>query len=178
MMRNKLFFLFLFQMLFSALSQIKMSPEEIESRDSVKINYSIHGGLNWGILSGGMGPSASGHVHLSLGKFFHPEAMVFFDYHEGKKFLSSHHQTNIGFGICPGIRLNFLPGKNWNPSLVGYIGLVYSEEGTTEPSIQKGFSQYISYAFTNTFYQKYMLSIGLGVGQNIDCIFIKYGVRF
>ena len=152
--------------------------EKNKQRDSIKIDYSIHGGVNWGILSGGMGPSVSGHFHLQLNKYFHPEAMVFFDYHEGKKFLSSDYQTNIGFGICPGIRLNFLPSKNWNPSLVGYLGLVYSEEGTTQPSIRKGFSQYISYAFTNTFYQKYMLSIGLGVGENIDCIFIKYGIRF
>ena len=176
-MRILVFLFFLVCMSPAAWAQ-QDSTSSAKPQDLPNIDFSIHGGLNWGILSGGMGPSASGHVHLSLGKFFHPEAMVFFDYHEGKKFLSSDHQTNIGFGICPGIRLHLLPGKNWNPSLVGYVGLVYSKESTTEPSIQKGFSQYISCALTNTFYQKYMLSIGLGLGENIDCIFVKFGIRF
>jgi hypothetical protein len=140
----------------------------------------IHAGINNGILSGGFGPSFSLHYALHTKKALQPEFMVFFDSHSGKTFLSGGSEKDAGFGLAAGLRLNLLPNKNWNPSLVIMPGISYSSEITTrydDPG-SRGISGALCLGISNTFYRKHMVSMGLISEYNFDAAYLKYGYWF
>lgn len=142
--------------------------------------FGVQGGINIGILSGGAGPSFSLHYASRKDKLIQLESQLFFDYHSGKTFLSGFDQKNTGLGLASGIRVNFLPQKNWNPSLYLMPGLMYSSETISRPSdtTQHGVSGAISLGFSNLFQQKHMVSIGINQGATISTAFLKYGYWF
>ena len=152
-----------------------------QNQEATKTNgFGLQGGINIGILSGGAGPSFSLHYASRKDKLIQLESQLFFDYHSGKTFLSGFDQKNTGVGLAAGIRVNFLPQKNWNPSLFLMPGLMYSSQiisRPTDPS-QKGISGAISLGFSNLFQQKHMVSIGINEGSNISSAFLKYGYWF
>ncbi len=98
----------------------------------------------------------------------------------GKTFLSGESQRNVGLGLAAGIRINVLPQKNWNPSLVIMPGVIYSSKTTSRyddygPS---GISGTLCFAVSNAFHRKHMVSIGLNSGANIFAAYLKYGFWF
>ncbi len=159
--------------IFCLLSTKTFAQEETKPR-----NFSINAGLNSGLLSGGKGPSFSFHYAIRTQKVLQLESMLFFDSHSGSTFLSGHSQKNIGIGSAVGLRINVLPKKNWNPSLIIMSGVMYSSEITSQPTESKGVSIAISIGISNTFYQKHMVSIGYNDGRNIESLFVKYGFCF
>jgi len=142
--------------------------------------FGLHAGLNSGILGGGTGPSFSFHYASRRDKVIQLESQLFFDYHSGKTFLSGFEQKNIGLGLAAGLRVNFLPKKNWNPSLFLMPGLMYSSETISRPTdpVQRDMSGAISVGFSNLFHQKHMISIGINEGAYISSAFLKYGYWF
>ncbi len=147
---------------------------------SEKSGFGLHAGLNSGMLSGGGGPSFSLHYAARQDKVIQLESQLFFDSHSGKTFLSGFEQKNAGLGLTAGIRVNFLPEKNWNPSLFLMPGLMYSSETISRPAdpTQKGISGAISVGVSNLFHQKHMLSVGINEGAHISSTFLKYGYWF
>ena len=137
----------------------------------------MHGGINTGILAGGTGPSFSFHSAIRTNKVVQFESMLFFDYHSGRTFLSGYSQVNLGVGFMGGIRINALPKRNWNPSLVIMAGMMYGSE-TIDDTRERGFGAGYSLALSNTFYQKHTASFGVTEGKNISSFFLKYGRRF
>lgn len=140
--------------------------------------FGIHVGVNSGILSGGVGSSFSFHYALRREKVLQLESMLFFDNHSGTTFLSGHTQKNLGLGLTAGTRINILPQKNWNPSLIIMGGFMYSSEVTSRPYESKGVSGAFSLGISNTFYKNHMASIGLNAGENIEALYLKYGLWF
>ena len=152
---------------------------EISAQEETKPrNFSIHAGINGGILSGGTGPSFSFHYAFRTKKVLQTESMLFFDSHSGDTFLSGYAQKNLGAGLVTGIRINVLPKKNWNPSFVLMGGVMYSSEITSQPRERKGFSGALSLGISNAFYKKHMVSLGYNAGRNIASLHLKYGFYF
>jgi hypothetical protein len=152
-----------------------------QAQEAPKINgFSLHAGINSGILSGGTGPSFSLHYAGRRDKVFQLESQLFFDYHSGSTFLSGFDQKNTGLGLVGGVRVNFLPKKNCNPSLFLMPGLMYSSQTISRPSdpTQQGISGAISIGVSNLFHQKHMVSVGINEGANISSLFLKYGYWF
>lgn len=152
-----------------------------QSQEAPKTSgFGLHGGINAGILSGGGGPSFSIHYAGRREKVIQLESQLLFDYHSGKTFLSGYDQKNTGLGLVAGIRVNFLPEKNWNPSLFLMPGLMYSSESISRPNdpTQKGMSGAISLGISSLIHQKHMISIGTNGGAYISSIFLKYGYWF
>lgn len=143
-------------------------------------SFGIHAGVNSGTLSGGTGPSFSFHYAIPTKKVLQLESMLFFDSHSGKTFLSGHFQENFGFGLAAGARINFLPQKNWNPSFLIMPGIIYSSETTSryDDYGSSGISDAFCFAFSNAFYRKHMVSLGLNRGENIFAAYLKYGFWF
>ena len=145
-----------------------------ESKDQ---GFGLHAGINSGILSGGGGPSLSLHYAARRDKVLQLESQLFFDYHSGKTFISGNPQKNTGLGIVAGLRVNGLPGKNFNPSLFFFPGLIYSAE-TISTTTQSSISGAVSLGFSSLFHQKHMISIGINQGEYITSAFFKYGFWF
>lgn len=143
-------------------------------------SFGIHAGINSGTHSGGTGPSFSFHYAIPTEKVLQIESMLFFDSHSGKTFLSGHFQENLGFGLAAGVRINFLPQKNWNPSFVIMPGIIYSSESTSrfDDYGSSGISEAFCFAFSNNFYRKHMVCLGLNRGENIFAVYLKYGFWF
>ncbi len=143
-------------------------------------SFGIHAGINSGTLSGGTGPSFSLHYAFPSEKALQLESMLFYDSHSGKTFLTGHYQENIGFGLAAGARINFLPQKNWNPSVLIMPGIIYSSETTTryDGYGSSGISDALCLAFSNAFFRKHMISLGLNRGENIFAAYLKYGFWF
>ena len=151
------------------------------AQEEIKLkSFGIHAGVNSGILSGGIGPSFSFHYALRTEKVLQLESMLFFDSHSGETFLSGESQKNLGFGLGAGTRINVLPQKNWNPSLVIMPGVIYSYEITSrdDDNGRSGISGALCLAISNAFYRKHMVSIGLNRGKNITAAYLKYGFWF
>ncbi len=142
--------------------------------------FSLHAGINSGILSGGGGPSLSLHYASRRDKVLQLESQFLLDYHSGKTFLSGNPQENVGFGFLAGLRLNVRPKKNWNPSLFLFPGLMYSSEtiSTSSTSTQSSISGAVGLGFSSLFHQKHMVSIGINQGEYITSAFLKYGFWF
>ena len=145
-----------------------------ESKDQ---GFGLHAGINSGILSGGSGPSLSLHYATRQDKALQLESQLFFDYHSGKTFISGNPQKNTGLGLFAGLRWNVRPGKDWNPSLFLFPGLMYSAE-TVFTSTQSSLSGAVSLGFSSLFHQKHMVSIGINGGEYITSAFLKYGFWF
>jgi hypothetical protein len=143
-------------------------------------NFGVHVGLNSGMLSGGIGPSFSLHYAFRTEKVLQLESMLFFDSHSGKTFLSGESQKNVGLGVAAGMRLNVLPQKKWNPSLVIMPGVIYSSETTSRYNDNglSGISGTLCFAVSSAFDRKHMVSIGLNQGANILATYLKYGFWF
>lgn len=96
-----------------------------QSQSQVKrTQFSIHAGINGGILSGGAGPSLSFQYTPGKVKLLQFQSNLIFDYHSGQTFLSGYTQQNTGFGLLAGLRVNLRPQNTWNPSLFLLPGLM------------------------------------------------------
>lgn len=140
----------------------------------------IHLGVNAGMFGGGMGPGVS--LHYALGrKALQFESMLFFDAQSGSTWYWGESEKSRGVGLMAGGRFNFLPGKNWNPSLVAMLGVMYGAT-ITETYLatrrDEGISPAITLGFANTFFQKHMISLGITSGEYIASIYLKYGFWF
>jgi hypothetical protein len=153
---------------FQSHSQVKSTP------------FSIHAGINRGILSGGVGPSLSFQYTHGTEKLFQFQSNLFFDYHSGKTFLSGYNQQNKGFGIMAGLRINLLHQNTWYPSLTLLPGVMYSSESTSraDDPVQSGWSGVIGLGISNTFFHKHSIGIGLNTGAHIQSIYLTYGFWF
>ncbi|MGK7390822.1 MAG: hypothetical protein ACNS60_10730 [Candidatus Cyclobacteriaceae bacterium M2_1C_046] len=140
-------------------------------------NFGIHAGVNSGLWDNVSGPSFSFHYAFQTEKVVQLESMLFFDSQSGRAALSGKSQKNSGLGLAAGIRFNILPQKNWNPSFVIMPGLIYSSE-TQADYRRSGISGSLFLAFSNTFYRRHMLSIGVNRGENILLGYLKYGFWF
>ncbi len=157
-----------------------LSTQIYAQQETKPLSFGIQAGVNGGILSGGIGPSFSFHYALCTEKVLQLESMLFIDSHSGETFLSGYSQKNIGFGLAAGIRINVLPKKNWNPSFVIMPGVIYSSETTSryDDYGRSGISRALCLGISSAFYKKHMVSIGLNIGQNIDALYLKYGLWF
>jgi|GEM_PF-1646065 len=157
-----------------------LSTQIYAQQETKPISFGIQAGINGGILGGGLGPSISFHYALRTEKVLQLESMLFFDSHSGETFLSGYSQKNIGLGLAVGARVNVLPKKNWNPSFVIMPGVIYSSQTTSRPDDngQDGISGALCLGISSAFYRKHMVSIGLNIGDNIDALYIKYGLWF
>lgn len=158
-----------------------LSTQIYAQQETKPRSFGIHAGVNSGILGGGTGPSFSFHYALRTEKVLQLESMLFFDSHSGEAFLTGDSQKNLGFGLAAGIRINVLPQKNWNPSFVIMPGVIYSSETTSRYDgdyVSSGISGNFFIAFSNAFYRKHMVSIGLNAGRNIYAAYLKYGFWF
>ena len=135
-------------------------------------------GLNSGILSGGIGPSFSFHYTTPINEILQPEAMLFYDSHQGKTFLTGYTQENFGYGLAAGLRVSILRKKKFSPSLVFMPGIIYSSEITSYPKENVGLSGFISLGGSCTISQKHMISFAVQGGQNIQSFVYKYGFWF
>ncbi len=109
---------------------------------------------------------------------FQLELMFFFDSSSGSSFLSGDSQKNKGAGWVAGTRINLLPKKNWNPSFLIMPGFIYSSETNSSNQHNTALSSTICIAFSNTFYQKHMVSIGVNPGEYNTIMYLKYGLWF
>ena len=157
-----------------------ISPAAHAQEDGKPGSFGVHAGLNSGLLSGGVGPSLSLHYAIRTEKVLQFESMIFFDSHSGKTFLSGYSQRNFGFGLSTGIRINFLPQKNWNPSLAFLPGIMYSSESTSRQDDygSSGISGAIGLSVSSLFHKKHMIIAGFTQGENISAAYIKYGFWF
>lgn len=156
-----------------------LSTQMYAQQETNSGNFGIHAGLNSGILSGGIGPSFSFHYAFRTEKVLQLESMLFFDSHSGETFLTGESQENYGFGVAAGTRINIKPQENWNPSFVIMPGVIYSSETTsTNVDARSGLSGTVCIAFSNSFYKKHMISLGLNQGKYITAAYLKYGLWF
>lgn len=163
-------------LLFFLLSGLIYAQQETKFR-----SFSIQAGVNSDLLSGGPGPSISFHYAHPTEKQIQFESMLFYDSQSGgKTFLNGFSQEAFGYGLAAGARLNILPDKNWNPSLVLMPGVIYSSVETSredDPG-QSGVAAALCIAVSNTFYKKHMLSLGHNGGSHISATYLKYGYWF
>ena len=159
---------------------ILLSTPVYAQQETKPISFSIHAGVNGGLLDGGVGPSFSFHYALRTEKVLQLESMLFFDSHSGETFLSGDSQKNIGLGLAAGTRINVLPKKHWNPSFVIMPGVIYSSETTSRQGDYEhsGISGALCVGISSAFNRKHMVSLGLNIGQNIDALYLKYGLWF
>ena len=148
-----------------------------QSQNSVR-NKSFQVGLNSGILSGGIGPSFSFHYAAPINEILQPEAMLFYDRHQGTTFLIGYNQENFGYGLAAGLRVSILRKKKFSPSLIFMPGIIYSSEITSYPKESVGYSGFISFGGSCTISQKHMISFAVQGGQNIQSFVYKYGFWF
>jgi hypothetical protein len=157
-----------------------MSTQIFAQEETKPGKVGIHAGINSGLLDSGFGPGISIHYALRTDKVLQPESMLFFDSHSGKTFLSGYAQKSRGFGLAAGIRINFSPQQNWNPSLVIMPGIMYSSSQSSrydDPG-QSGTSAALNLGISNSFYKKHMVSLGFNSGENITVLYLKYGYWF
>ena len=157
-----------------------LTTQMYAQQETKPVKFGIQAGINGGILGGGIGPSISFHYALRTEKVLQLESMLFFDRHSGETFSSGYSQKNIALGLAAGTRINVLPKKNWNPSLVIMPGVIYSSQTTSRPDDYRrsGMSGALCLGISSAFYRKHMVSIGLNVGKNIDALYLKYGFWF
>lgn len=157
-----------------------LSPQIYAQQETKLRNLGVHVGLNSGMLSGGVGPSFSLHYALRTEKVLQFESMLFFDSHSGKTFLSGESQKNVGLGLAAGMRLNVMPQKKWNPSLVIMPGVIYSSETTSRYNDNglSGIAGALCFAVSSAFNKKHMFSLGINQGANITATYLKYGFWF
>ena len=154
---------------------------QVFAQEEVKPRYfGIHAGFNTGILGGGYGPSFSFHYAIRTDKVIQFESMLFFDSHSGSAFMSGYPQKNLGFGLAAGTRINIMPNRIWNPSIIIMPGVIYSSETIIRPEgySNSGVSGTLCLGISNDFYGKHMLSMGATVGDNIFAVYLKYGIWF
>jgi hypothetical protein len=140
----------------------------------------IHAGINAGMFGGGMGPGVS--LHYALGrKALQFESMLFFDSRSGSTWYWGESEKSRGAGLLAGGRFNFLPGKNWNPSLVVMLGVMYGAtitEAYQATRRDEGICPAVSLGIANTLFQKHMISLGFTSGEYFASIYLKYGLWF
>ena len=164
-----------FKTVFVILLLFNNSYSHSQSTDRHK---SIHIGINSGILSGGIGPSFSFNYAAPINDILQPEAMLFYDSHNGSTFLTGYAQENFGYGLAAGLRVSILRKKKFSPSLVFMPGIIYSSEVTSYPKESVGYSGFISFGGSCTISQKHMISFAVQGGQNIQSFVYKYGFWF
>lgn len=157
---------------------ISMSYHLFSQGEIKKNGFSIQAGINTDILSDVVGPSFSFHYAIHTNKVLQLESMLFFDSHSGRTFLSGYTQENRGAGLVAGVRINVLPKKKWNPSLLILGGAMYSTEKTSLPRESGDLSGALSLGVSSSFFQKHMVSLGYNAGRNISALHLKYGFWF
>jgi hypothetical protein len=141
-------------------------------------SFGVQAGINKGILDNVFGPSFSLHYALRRDKVLQLELMFFYDRSSGTTFLSGDSQKSFGTGWVAGTRINIRPKKNWNPSVVIMPGFIYSSEIISNSEISNAISGTLTLAFSNTFYKKHMLSVGVNPGEYNAVTILKYGFWF
>lgn len=152
-------------------SNQNFAQEEVRPR-----NFSIHAGINSGILSGGYGPSFSFHYVIRTLKLGQIESMLLYDSHSGETFLSGQPQKDLGVGLAVGLRLPSHSSKNWDPSVYFMVGGIYNSRiSYTE---WKVFSPVACAGLSVSFNGKHMISMGANYGTFILAVYLKYGFWF
>jgi hypothetical protein len=141
-------------------------------------SFSVQAGINKGILDNIFGPSFSAHYAIRRDKVLQLELRFFYNRSSGTSFLNGDSQKSFGTGWVAGTRINIRPRKNWNPSVVIMPGFIYSSEIISNSESSSAISGTLSLAFSNTFYKKHMLSIGVNPGEYNTVINLKYGFWF
>lgn len=142
--------------------------------------FGIHGGLNFGTLNSGSGPSLSFHYSFNTQKVFQPEIAISYDTQQGETFSNGYDYSANAITLYGGVRLNMRPKKNWNPSLYLMPGLMFGSDQTSRPddSGRKGKSLAAQLGVSNTFSNKHMITIGIFSGDFIDGVHLNYGFMF
>ncbi len=142
--------------------------------------FSIHGGFNIGLLDNGMGPSLAFHYYPGKLKFVQSELAIAFDHQSGKSFMSGSRYSSTGISMLGGLRVNFRPGKNWNPSVVLLPGLIVGSENSDRKNDlnHSGFSPAVHFGISNTISNKHMITLGVFEGGFIQGFSFKYGLLF
>jgi hypothetical protein len=142
--------------------------------------YSIYGGFNVGLLDNGMGPSLAFHFNPGKLKFVQSELAIAFDHQSGKSFLSGSSYSATGISLLGGLRVNFRPGKNWNPSVALLPGFIVGNENTdrNDSFNHSGFSPAVHFGISNTISNKHIITLGLFEGGFIHGLSLKYGLLF
>ncbi|MCL6260643.1 hypothetical protein M3O96_16180 [Aquiflexum sp. TKW24L] len=153
------------------------SSQIIAQQETKSRSFGIHGGINSSLLDDAFGPSFSFHYAIRTDKVLQIESLLFFDSNSGKSFMSGSSQTSSGIGLAAGLRINVLPNRNCNPSLVIMPGIMQSSERINGRELS-GVSGAICLGLSNTFHGKHMGTLGINQGENISAAYIKYGYWF
>ncbi|MCH6233948.1 hypothetical protein [Cognataquiflexum rubidum] len=154
-----------------------LSTQNFAQQETKPRSLGIHGGINSSLLDDALGPSFSFHYAIRTDKVLQIESMLFFDSNSGESFMSGSSQKSSGIGLAAGLRINVLPNRNWNPSLVIMPGIMQSSERINGRELSE-VSGAICLGLSNTFQGKHMVTLGINQGENISAAYIKYGFWF
>ncbi len=151
-----------------------LSAQIFAQQETKPRSFSIHAGLNRDVddLDNTIGPSLSFHYAYTLIPIFvQLELMLFFDGRSIAAISNEDKNKSSAIGLAPGLRINILSQKNWNPSFVIMPGIAYASKAN-EPKAKISYA--LCFVFSNTFFKKHMISIGFSIFYPMqdDLIFI------